>query len=158
MPDYNPGPSSQTSVNWARGLSVTWVDNTGTSLEKPDGTTFTLGPSGGGEVWGTSISAAPAAGPTANYAPTGYVAGTTNRLLLTPSAAATISGLLSPGVDGFSVVIVNLSATYAITFTHQDSGSLAANRFQLAGAVSSALGTTASALAIWVSGTGWVFV
>lgn len=104
-----------------------------------------------------SVSHAPGAGPTNNYAPTGYVAGATNRLVLTPSAAASISGLLSPGIDGFSLLIVNLSATFAITFTHQDAGSAAANRFNCPGGASAVLAANAAAALSWVSGTGWVF-
>lgn len=110
-------------------------------------------------VLGSSVSDA-APGASANdYAPAGYTAGTTNRLLVTAAAGGTaLTGLEAPGVDGFQLLLVNASDTDQIVFSHQDAGSLAANRFNCPSAVAAVLQPLASALLCYVTGLGWVFL
>lgn len=64
-----------------------------------------------------------------DYAPAGYIAGTTNRLLLAAAAGgSTITGLLA-GTNGWVVLIVNTSETDTISFLDASASSAAANRF-----------------------------
>jgi hypothetical protein len=66
-----------------------------------------------------------------NYSPTGYVAGTTNRLFLGPvSGGSTITGLVGSGAsDGWQILIVNFSTTNVINFPFESSSSSANNQF-----------------------------
>lgn len=80
---------------------------------------------GGGSSSLVSVSATLASSQN-DYAPTGYVGGTTNRLLLT-STVSTITGL-GAATDGFALDIVNVGGG-VITFKHNSSSSTAANRF-----------------------------
>jgi hypothetical protein len=53
-----------------------------------------------------------------NYSPTGYVGGTTNRLLVTAaSGGTTLTGLVA-ATDGWNVYIRNMSTTDNITLAH----------------------------------------
>jgi len=64
-----------------------------------------------------------------NYSPTGYVGGTTNRLLVTAaSGGTTLTGLVA-ATDGWNVYIRNMSTTDNITLAHLSASSTAANRF-----------------------------
>ena len=74
-------------------------------------------------------------GVTDNYAPAGYVPGTTNVLILTPTDATSIlSGLVASGVvNGFSLFIWNASATLSLRFNNKASGT-PANTFACPGA------------------------
>src|SRR5579864_2863948 len=76
-----------------------------------------------------------------NYAPTGYVGGTTNKLRVGAASGGTsLTGLSSAGVpDGFELLILNTSATDNITFVNQSGSSSAANRFFCTGAVNGSL-------------------
>ena len=86
-----------------------------------------------------------------NYAPTGYVAGTTNRLRLTAAAGgSSLTGLGAAG-DGFSLLVCNESSTDIITFAHLSSSSLAANRFACANAVDADLMPLACAMLVYVN-------
>lgn len=88
---------------------------------------FGGGSSGG--IYNVSISATLASGNTDSFAPTGYVAGVTNRLRLTPNAAgSTLLGLLA-ATDGWSILLVNLSLTVPIIISNQASGT-SANQFR----------------------------
>ena len=80
-----------------------------------------------------------------NYAPPGWVAGTTNALKLTPSANINITGL-GAAPDGWTVSIDNNSTTFTLTFTDEDASSAAANQFACPGQVANTLGPRASAL------------
>jgi hypothetical protein len=74
-----------------------------------------------------------------DYAPTGYVAGSTDRLILTPtSSGSTITGLLA-APDGWQILIYNPSTLYSITFSNL-SGSISTNQFACPGGVSAVLG------------------
>lgn len=115
------------------------------------------GVGGGAPTFANSVSAAISSSQN-NYSPAGYVAGTTNRLLLTPSAAVNLSGLVASPTDGYAVVIYNVSATNSITFLNQSGLSSAANQFLCPGVGSAVLGPQAAALLIYVvSLSAWIF-
>ena len=63
---------------------------------------------------------------------TGFVSGSTNRLILTPAAGGTtINGIDTSGMaDNFTFLIQNGSTVDALTFANQAAGSAAANRFR----------------------------
>ena len=64
-----------------------------------------------------------------NYAPAGYVAGTTNRILVTAAVGGTtFTGLLA-ATNGWTVYIKNQSTTDNLSFLHLSGASLAANQF-----------------------------
>jgi len=86
--------------------------------------------------------------------PVGYYQNLTNLLVLTPNAAgSTISGLLGATQNGFSILMVNTSATIPIFF-EVNSASSSSNSFNGTGTVGIlASGTTAS----WLSSYGWFF-
>ena len=64
-----------------------------------------------------------------NYAPTGYVAGTTNLLLIAAAAGGTtITGLLAATL-GWVIYIKNTSTADSITLSNLNAGSVAANQF-----------------------------
>jgi hypothetical protein len=86
--------------------------------------------------------------------PSGYVAGVTNRLILTPSANLSVLGLLS-APDGWAVLIKNASATYSITFPHHGAGT-STNQFDNASAASVVLPPLGAALANYVVNE-WTF-
>ena len=93
------------------------------------------GGGGGNALFNNSVSANLNTGTTYHdFDPTGYTAGTTNRLALTPSGAnQTLDGLLEPGTDGFSLLLVNKSLSYSIVLNDQNfsgNGSAAGNLFQ----------------------------
>lgn len=103
----------------------------------------------------SSISASPSASQD-NYSPSGYSAGVTNRLVLTPtSGGSTINGLLA-ATDGWSILIVNSSSTDSITFTHQNS-STPANQFSCPGGTSASLPPLTNVIIIYCINQ-WIFV
>jgi hypothetical protein len=109
------------------------------------------GGGGGGSApqFNSSVSATPATSQN-NYAPTGYTAGTTNLLILTPSANITITGLAAPSKN-WSVLIYNASPTYTITFANQSGSSSAANQFVLANAASVSLQPQTTTMANYIN-------
>jgi hypothetical protein len=117
------------------------------------------GGGGGGSaapVFNNAISAAPATSQN-NYAPTGYTAGTTNLLILTPSANITITGIAAPSKN-WSMLIYNASPTYTITFPNQSSSSTAANQFSNINASFVTLQAQAMAQVNYINAiTYWVF-
>jgi len=82
----------------------------------------------------------------------GYFSGSTTRLLITPSGAdVTINGLDASGTtDGFTVLIVNQSATYNLIFTHLNTGSQSGNQFSNVSAGSVAIQPLGAARATYV--------
>lgn len=168
------GPTGPTGSAGSAGASVTGPTGpTGTA-----GTAGPTGPSGGpqgptgptGPSTGAtgptgpagpalaSVSAAPATSQN-NYSPTGYVAGTTNRLLLTPSAAVTITGLVASGVpDNWTVLIFNASTTQTVTFANLSGSSTTANQFACPQGVAASLGPQTGVNIHYVSSLDyWVF-
>jgi hypothetical protein len=74
-----------------------------------------------------------------NYSPTGYTAGTTSRLILTPaSGGSTITGLVA-APDGWPVTIYNPSTTDSITFPNLSASSTSTNQFATPQAVPATL-------------------
>lgn len=105
-----------------------------------------------------SVSASPATGPLDNYAPTGYVGGTTNRLILTAaSGGSTIDGILATGVtDGFQLLIQNASTTDVLIFPNLAAGSSAANQFSNQGSASVQIPANGAARVNYIVNK-WVF-
>ena len=93
---------------------------------------------------------------TNNYAPAGYSAGVTNRLLVAAaSGGTTITGLLA-APDGWTLLIRNTSTTDTITFPHLSGSSLAANQFSNSQALGVILPPNTSALLTYISNV-WTF-
>ena len=98
-----------------------------------------------------------------NYTPAGYTTGTTNRLLLTAlSTGSTITGLASPGIDGFMTSVVNAGSTGTIYFSHISTLSSTSNQFVCANSGTTSLSPYAGARLQWVNNligsTGyWIF-
>ena len=87
----------------------------------------------------------------------GYISGSTNRLILTPAVGGTtITGIDASGCsDGFSLLLVNNSATDSVSISHQ-TGSLVGNQFTAPqGATYTLLPLTAVRVVYVVS--KWVF-
>ena len=115
------------------------------------------GGGGGGSApaFKNSVSDAPGAAVN-NYAPAGYVAGTTNRLLITAAVGGTtLTGLLA-ATDGWGVYIRNVSTTDNLTFSHLDAGSLAANQFSCPQGVNAVLQPLTGVFLVYAAGK-WVF-
>lgn len=75
-----------------------------------------------------SVTASPATTQN-NYAPTGYVAGSTNRLILAAaSGGSTFTGLLA-GTDNTTILIQNTSTTDSLYFSHLSGSSTSTNQF-----------------------------
>lgn len=112
---------------------------------------------GSGTLYNSSVSATLAASQN-DYSPSGYLGGTTNRLLLTAaSGGSTITGLNATGVpDGWPLLIVNQSTTDPISFAHLSGSSASGNKFSCANGSSALLSPLAAAFAIKVS-TVWKF-
>lgn len=91
------------------------------------------GISGGGisPVFSNSVSETLGSGPLNNLAVPGFVAGVTNRLILTPASGGTIiNSLVAAGVpDGFTIKVSNPSSTDYLQFNHLGGGS-ASNEFR----------------------------
>jgi hypothetical protein len=147
-------PGGPTGPTGAGPTGPTGFGPTGPTGSGPTGPTGSgpTGPTGPATTptYSSSVSATPT-GTNNNYAPSGYTAGTTTRLLLTPSAATTLTGLGSATIDGFVIYIYNLSATYSITFTHQGGGSSAGNQFNLQNGTSVVLQPYSGSFFMWIN-------
>lgn len=91
-----------------------------------------------------------------NFSPFGYVPGVTNLLRLTPTdVTSTIIGLSAAGIaTGFSMLLVNASATTAISLLSQASGT-AANNFVGQFGSNQFLPPLAQTIIVYVVGLGW---
>src|ERR1039458_3290915 len=156
--DHNPVPSSAGRGNLSAELAVSLLDNGAPTMTAAQLAVnvpaslvplFTLaytsysGPvysngiswialstssTGSSPTFGNSVTATLAASQN-NYSPTGYVGGTTNRMLLAAaSGGSTITGLVA-ATDGWVLYIVNTSATDSISLSHLSDSSSAANQF-----------------------------
>jgi len=113
-----------------------------------------VSPITGGQMFGVSVSATMSSSQD-NYSPAGYIAGITNRLLLTPAGGgSTIAGLVA-ATDGWSILVVNMSTTNNITFTNQNSGT-SINQFLCTNGVSAILQPTSATILTYV-GNQWMF-
>jgi len=113
----------------------------------------------GAALFNQSVTATVPTGTTDSYDPTGYVGGTTNRLILTPTdSTSTLAGLLSSGVaDGFAVQIYNPSSTLSLTFLHQSS--LATNdQFNCVNGEPVVLEPFDTTIACYIAGSGWTLI
>jgi hypothetical protein len=160
-PQGNPGPTgpaggvtqlvagANVTLSPTDGLGVVTVSASGGGgggvSQLVAGTNITLSPTNGlgtvtisatgGAPPLASVSANVPTGPENDYAPAGYVAGTTNRLLLTAAAGgSTLTGLVA-APDGWSILVRNMSETDTITLEHL-TGSASANQFSLPAASS----------------------
>jgi hypothetical protein len=117
------------------------------------------GGGGGGSTptFASSVTDATPGSADNNYSPAGYVGGTTNSLLVTAAVGGTtLTGLSATGVvNGWTILLKNMSATDAITLTNQDAGSTAANRFDNTNSVSWSIAPRAAQLLTYITGVGW---
>jgi hypothetical protein len=122
----------------------------------PTGPTGPLAPPGP-PAFTSPITATVPTGTTDSFAPFGYVAGATNALLLGPAdATSTLSGLSALGViQGFSILLVNTSATLPIAILSQASGT-PANDFVGLNNSNQNLPPLSQTQAVYVTGLGWM--
>jgi hypothetical protein len=159
MANSNVGGLSYTGAGSGTGpTGPTGAGPTGPTGASITGATGPTGPAGSGAL--ASVSAA--MGTSVNdYAPAGYVGGTTNRILITPtSGGSTCTGLNASGVpDGWQAVLYNTSATISITFSNASGSSSSANQFLCPGAAAAILGPQTSVLVQYVAAlTAWIFL
>jgi len=104
-------------------------------------------------AFNSQVIATLASGVSDNYAPAGYVPGTTNCLILTPTdATSALAGLVATGIpNGYPLVIWNASATIAIIFENQAS-STPANQFACPGDGSTSLDPFGRADLVYLGG------
>ena len=122
-----------------------------------NGVTWVAGGSAtpGSPVFSSSVTASPGASVN-NYAPAGYVAGTTNRmLLLANSGDTTLTGLLA-ATDGWTVYIRNTSTTDNLQFSHLSASSSAANQFSCSQGVGATVAPLSGTLLVYVVNQ-WTF-
>ena len=94
----------------------------------PTGPTGPVGPSAA-PVFDNPLSAALAGGNNDDFSPFGYIPGFTNCLILTPVSGSALLGLASSGApQGFTLLLMNASATIPFTIPSQSSDT-AANTF-----------------------------
>jgi hypothetical protein len=87
--------------------------------------------------------------------PFGYVAGTTNVLILTPnSLGSTLVGILNPGINGWPLIIYNASSTAQITLANQQAAS-AYSQFTCPLGVSYVIQPQAKLFILYLNGIGW---
>lgn len=114
----------------------------------------TIAGGGSGGSFSNSITPAQMVATVDDYAPTGYVAGTTNRMLLTPaSGGTTLNGLLA-APDGWAVLLVNTSGADSILVGHLASDT-AVNEFNCSEGQSQLIGPLSSALVVYIANKWW---
>jgi hypothetical protein len=95
-----------------------------------------------------------------NYSPAGYIAGTTNRLILTPNASgSTLNGLVAAS-DGWSVALWNddLVVSASIEIPNENS-STAANQFLTANNGTTTIESGSGCIiSYYAAGPGWIFL
>ena len=126
----------------------------GNSITGPAGPTGAPGtPGGAGFLFQYQVNATLSAGSIDNFAPSGYVGGLTNCLVLTPnSGGSTLVGLSATGVhSGFSVLIWNSSSTVSINFANQAS-TTPTNQFVCPNLGTVALPPGAKVIAVYIGG------
>jgi hypothetical protein len=106
-----------------------------------------------------AVSVSDAPGASANdYAPSGFAAATTTRMLITAnSGGTTLTGLNATGVtDGESIYLRNSSTTDFLTLAHASGSSSAGNKFSCPGASDFAIAPLAAVLLVYVVNQ-WTF-
>jgi hypothetical protein len=102
------------------------------------------------------ISANVPSGTTDSFSPFGYIPGTTNGLILTPTDdTSSLAGLAASGVpNGFSLLIANTSAALTLTLLSQAS-STPANQFINPNNAALVLPPLGAVLLVYLAGNGW---
>jgi hypothetical protein len=146
------GGAGVTSV----GISSSTLTLSGTNPITGSGTIdIELPATGSAPAFKSSVTATLAASQN-NYSPTGYVGGTTNRMLLAAaSGGSTITGLVA-GADGWTVYVRNTSTTDNITFSHLSGSSTGTNQFSCPQGVAAILAPLTGLLLTYVSNV-WTF-
>lgn len=133
---YNGGSDALEVMSSTVGYSVNPGDVAVFYTDGTAGGIYVVSASSGSAAprFSNSVSATPGATQN-NYAPAGWNAATTNRLLATANAGGTtITGFDATGVsDGWAVYLYNPSTTDSITITNADTNSSAANRVNTPG-------------------------
>ena len=151
------GPTGPTGPSGGGPTGPTGSGATGPTGPTGTGPTGPTGPTGGG-ITVSSVTATVASSVN-NYSPAGYVAGTTNRLLLTAaSGGSTITGLVA-AVDGWQVRIYNLSTTDYLLFPNLSGLSISTNQFSCSMNANQFIQANSGALIEYIGATGnWKFV
>ncbi len=151
------GPTGPTGVGAIGPAGPTGP--TGVGAIGPTGPTGTnagpTGPTGpvSSFLFNQQVIATVPSGETDNFSPSGYVAGTTNCLILTPvDGTSTLDGLDATGVpNGYAMIAWNASSTISITF-NDEASSIPANQFVCPGAVPATLAPFAKVLLTYLGG------
>ena len=124
----------------------------------PTGPTGAPGPSSA-PIYNNEIAATVPSGDTDNFSPFGYVPGTTNVLVLTPTDdTSTLQGLSATGTpNGFSLLMLNVSETIPMSLLSQSSGT-PANQFANSYNAPLVLPPLGATLLVYFTGYGWQIV
>lgn len=146
------------SDNLVIGGDKIYYGNSGTTGASGSVDLSTISGGGSGGSFKNSITPAQMVATVDDYAPAGYVAGTTNRMLLTPaSGGTTLNGLLAPAVpagDGWAVLLVNLSSVDSIEVGHLASDT-PANEFNTSMGLGQTIAPLSSALVTYIANKWW---
>jgi hypothetical protein len=145
----SPGPQGPTGPIGQPGP-------TGPSGTGPTGPTGPAGPGGGGGgglLFNQQVTATVPSGATDSYSPVGYVGGTTNCLILTPTDyTSALAGLDSTNVpNGYPLAILNASPTFRLQFINQSSG-IPANNFLCPNSGNAVLSPQSTVILIYIGG------
>lgn len=153
------GPTGPTGPSGSGATGPTGP--TGIGTQGVTGPTGSTGPTGPGAMGGSLASVtATVASSVNNYSPSGYVAGTTNRLILTPaSGGSTITGLVA-AVDGWQIRIWNPSTTDSLQFAHLSGSSTGSNQFSCSLGSNQFIQPLSAAIVEYVGGSTlkWIFL
>jgi hypothetical protein len=140
------GPTGPMGVG-ARGPTGPTGTNAG-----PTGPTGPIAPF----IFNSQVTATVPSGTSDNYAPSGYVPGSTNCLILTPTdGTSALSGLDATGVpNGYTLVLWNSSSTIALTLNSEASATVA-NQFVCPAGQNSYIATLDKVILIYLSGE-WI--
>jgi len=105
-------------------------------------------------AFSSQVIATLASGVSDNYAPAGYVPGTTNCLILTPTdATSALAGLVATGIaNGYPLLIRNASDTVAMTFFYEAGSSAPANQFSCPNNGSVSLDPSSNVMVVYLGG------
>lgn len=92
-----------------------------------------------------------------NYSPTSYAGGTTNRLKITAAAGGTTLTGLAAAVDGWQIIIRNMSTTDVINFSHLSGSSTSANQFSCPQGVTAVLQPLTATILLYDTNQ-WIFI
>jgi len=140
------GPTGPTGPTGVGAIGPTGPTGTNAGPTGPTGPVSSF-------IFNQQVTATLPSGDSDNYAPTGYVPGTTNCLILTPTdGTSALDGLVATGVpNGFPMLIWNASSTISMTFNDENS-STPANQFVCPGAAPATLLPFAKVLVTYLGG------